>query len=85
MLEDSAGLTLEGLLEVAGNNPGAMPFDEITREEMTQYLMMFNEEVFIDWERGECYFDSELFRAVLEFSNIPSTKSSQSKVSDSSR
>ncbi len=67
MLEDSAGLTLEGLLAVAGNNPGAMPFDEITREEMTQYLMMFNEEVFIDWERGECYFDSELFRAVLEF------------------
>lgn len=66
MLGSAPGLTLEGLLAMTGNNPGAMPFDGITREEMMQYLMMFNEETFIDWETGECHFDSDLFKAVLE-------------------
>ncbi len=67
MVGNDAGLSLEGMLELAGSNPGAMPFDGITRDEMTQYLMMFNEEALIDWERGECHFDSELFKAVLAF------------------
>lgn len=66
MLGDAPGLTLEGLLSITGNNPGAMPFDGINREEIMQYLMMFNEETFIDWETGECRFDSDLFKAVLE-------------------
>lgn len=66
MMGNDAGLTLEGLLAIAGNHPQAMPFDGITREEMMQYLIMFNEETFIDWERGECHFDSDLFKAVLE-------------------
>lgn len=66
-LGKDAGLTLEGLLAIAGSNPKAMPFEGITREEMMQYLCMFNEEVFIDYEAGECHFDSEQFKAVLEF------------------
>lgn len=68
-LGSDAGLTLEGLLAIAGRNPQAMPFDEITREEMMQYLMMFNEDAFIDWETGKCHFDSAQFKAVLEFVN----------------
>ncbi|MCM1190193.1 MAG: extracellular solute-binding protein [Muribaculaceae bacterium] len=66
---NDAGLTLEGLLTIAEHNPGAMPFGEITKEEMMQYIMMFNEDAFIDWESGECHFDSAQFKEVLEFVN----------------
>ena len=61
-----AGLSLDGMLAAVGRNPGALPFDEMTKEEMLQYIMMFNEETFIDWDTGQCHFDSEQFRAVLE-------------------
>ena len=67
MLENNAGLTLEECLAIAEGHPGSMPFDAITREEMIHYLMMFNEDTFIDWESGECHFDSAQFEAVLEF------------------
>lgn len=67
MLENDAGLTLEECLAIAVDHPEAMLFDKITREEMMQYLMIFNEDTFIDWETGECHFDSAQFKAVLEF------------------
>ncbi len=62
----TAGLSLEGLLGAAGRHPGALPLGETTREEMMRYLLMFNEETFIDWEAGQCHFDSEQFGEVLE-------------------
>ena len=69
MVGNGAGLTLEGLFVIAESNPHAMPFDEITKEEMMQYLMMFNEDAFINWETGKCHFDSAQFKAVLQFVN----------------
>ncbi len=66
---DGAGLSLEGLLAAAGKNPAALPFDGVTKEEMMQYLMMFNEDAFIDWDTGECHFDTETFKEILEFVN----------------
>ena len=75
MMENGAGLTLEELFAIAGRNPGVQPFDEITREEMMQYIMMFNEDAFIDWESGECHFDSPQFKAVLELvSSLPDSQ-----------
>lgn len=70
-LEGAAGLSLEELLAAASRSPGALPFggpneNGSTREEVMQYLMMFNEDAFIDWETGECHFDSETFKAILE-------------------
>lgn len=63
------GLTLEELFAAADRAPGVRPFDGITKEELMQYLMMFNEEAFIDWNTGECHFDSAEFVKVLEFVN----------------
>lgn len=65
-------LTLDGLFAAAGRNSQAYFFDmtareKITRDEMMQYIMMFNEDVFIDWETGECRFDSQQFKDLLEF------------------
>ena len=68
-LGNNTGLTLDGLLTAAERNPDALPFGEITKEEMMQYVMIFNEDAFIDWDTGECHFDSEAFRAILELVN----------------
>ena len=66
---NDGGLSLERLLRVSGDIPGEQVFDGVTREEMMQYIMMFNEEAFIDWNTGECRFDSDLFKEVLEFTS----------------
>lgn len=66
MAGNGGGLTLEELLAIAESTSGTIPLGEITREEMIQYLMMFNEDAFIDRETGECHFDSAQFKAVLE-------------------
>lgn len=62
-----AGLILEELLSGADRDLGAKAFDGVTKEGMMQYLMMFNEDHFIDWDAGVCRFDSEEFRSVLEY------------------
>lgn len=67
--ELQGGLTLEELLAEANRHPGAMAFDGLTKEEMMRYLMIFNEDTFIDWDTGVCHFDSEMFQAVLEYVN----------------
>ncbi|MDE5588063.1 MAG: extracellular solute-binding protein, partial [Acetatifactor sp.] len=67
LLDNKAGLTLEELFSLADRYPGAKAFDGMTKEEMMQYLMMFNEDTFIDWDTGVCHFDSEEFKAVLEY------------------
>ncbi|MCM1090277.1 MAG: extracellular solute-binding protein [Butyrivibrio sp.] len=66
LLSNQAGLSLEELLELAKARQGTKVFDGLTREELLQYLMMFNEDVFVDWDAGECHFDSETFQEVLE-------------------
>ena len=66
-LDNKAGLTLEELYSVADRYPGAKAFDGVTKEEMMQYIMMFNEDVFIDWDTGVCHFDSEEFKTVLKY------------------
>lgn len=68
-LDNKTGLTLEELFSVADRYPGAKAFDGMTKEEMMQYLMMFNEDAFIDWDTGTCHFDSEEFKAILEYVN----------------
>ncbi len=65
--ELQGGLSLEGLLAAAESHPGALAFDGLTKEEMMRYLMMFNEDTFIDLDTGTCHFDSEVFQAVLEY------------------
>ena len=66
-LNNNTGLTLEELFSLADRYPGAKAFDGVTKEEVMQYLMMFNEDTFIDWDTGTCHFDSEIFKEVLEY------------------
>lgn len=63
------GFTLQKLFALADSHPGTLAFDGLTKEEMMRYLMMFNENIFIDWDKGVCQFDSELFQMLLEYVN----------------
>ena len=47
----------------------------MTKEEVMQYLMMFNEGTFTDWNTGICHFDSEEFKAVLEQEGLQNQRS----------
>ena len=77
-LADESALTPERLFAAAQDSPGAVPVGATTRDEMMQYLMTFNQDAFIDWETGECRFDSEQFEAVLEFvSRFPDSLESE--------
>lgn len=64
---EEMGWTLDELMAYADVHPEAELFDHISRSEMMQYLMSYNEDAFIDWSAGECYFDSDAFLQLLEF------------------
>ena len=66
-MNNKAGLTLDELYLIENRNPGVKAFDGVTKEEILQYLMMFNEDTFIDWDTGSCHFDTEEFKALLEY------------------
>lgn len=66
-LDNKTGLTLEELYSIADHYPGVKAFDGVTKEEMLQFCLMFNEDAFIDWNTGACHFDSEKFRSLLEY------------------
>lgn len=66
-MDNKIGLTLEELYSIADRYPGAKAFDGVTKEEVLQFCLMFNEDAFIDWGTGICRFDSEDFKAVLEY------------------
>jgi len=67
LLNNKTGLALEELYSIADRYPEVKAFDGVTKEEIMQYLMMFNEDAFIDWDTGTCHFDSEEFKLVLEY------------------
>ena len=69
LLNNKSGLKLEELFSIAERYPEAKSFDGVTKEELMQYLIMFNEDTFINWDTGICYFDSETFKAVLAYVN----------------
>lgn len=66
-LDNKAGLTLEELFTIEERYPGAKAFDGMDKEELMEYLMMFNKDSFIDWDTGVCRFDSDSFKRILSY------------------
>ncbi len=61
------GWSLEEMVAFAKEHPDAQLFDGVTQATMMQYCLMYNQDSFVDWSKGECYFDSDEFRTLLEF------------------
>lgn len=63
------GWSLEELTALADANPEAELFDQACKKDILNFLMMYNRDSFIDWEKGQCRFDSKEFQALLAFAN----------------
>jgi len=61
--------TIDDVIAFADAHPQAELFDKARKSQIMEYLMLFNEEAFIDWEAGTCSFDSDRFKRLLEFVN----------------
>lgn len=66
-LGDAKGWTIKEIMAFAESHPDAELFQYATRSEMMEIFMAFNQDAFIDWEKGTCNFDGEEFQRILEF------------------
>lgn len=63
------GWKLEDVIALAEAHPEAKLLYSMTKEAALQICLMYNNESFIDYETGKCYFDTPEFTKVLEFAN----------------
>ena len=63
------GWTIEELIAYADAHPDAQLFDYVSKEQIMMYLMMYNADAFVDWSAGECHFDTDDFKSILNFVN----------------
>ena len=61
------GWSLYDMIALADKYPDIPLFDGLSRGEMLEICMMYNESAFVDLISGECRLDSDEFKAVLEF------------------
>lgn len=77
---EKQGWTLQELIAYADQHPNARLFDNVTKDEIMYYLLAYNEDIFIDWSKGKCNFDSDEFKSLLAFVNrFPSDYSSDDR------
>lgn len=64
-------LTIEAIQEAARKKaPDTQIMPGATKDVMLYYMVAFDLGSYIDYTTGECYFDTEEFKKVLEFSNV---------------
>lgn len=63
------GWTVDDMIAYADAHPDAQLFDNTTKQAIMMYLMVYNADYFIDWNTGECKFDSDEFKSLLNFVN----------------
>ncbi len=66
---DKMGWTLEEMIAFCEKHPGAQLFDYASKASILNYCLCYNESAFIDWNSGECKFDTPEFKQLLEFVN----------------
>lgn len=66
---DKMGWTLEDMIAFCEKHPDAQLFDYAQKATILSYCLNYNEAAYINWETGECKFDSPEFKQLLEFVN----------------
>ncbi len=75
MVGDRTGWTMKEFVEWSKTIPeGAVVFYEMTRDSLLEMFCIYAYEEFVDPDTGECHFDSEDFKLILEYVNTLSTK-----------
>lgn len=69
---DKTSWTMDDFIKVAEENPDSEMFLEMTSASFVQIMLLYNMEQFVNSETGECSFNSDSFKKILEFSkNFP--------------
>lgn len=69
---DKTSWTMDDFIKVAEEKPDSEMFLDMTSSYFVQTMIMYNMEQFVNSETGECSFNSDSFRKILEFSkNFP--------------
>ncbi len=66
---EETGWTLDEMLSCAGEYPDRNLFPYDSRETVLFYLIRYNFESYVNWETGECSFDSDEFKKILELAS----------------
>ena len=64
---EEMGWTLEEMIAFADAHPKSQLFDWMYKENIMSYCLTYNADSFVDWKSGTCRFDSDEFKALLEF------------------
>lgn len=81
----ASGWTLDELNALAAQKgEGTEIFFDVIQESILQYCMQMSSEQFINWETGECNFDTEGFAKLLEFAKQFPKEYDQSRYNDDS-
>lgn len=68
-LGETPGWTFDDLTALAKANPEAELFDGALKSDILNYVLMYNQNSFIDWSAGSCSFDSPEFQSLLQFAD----------------
>ena len=68
-LGEEPGWTMADMVAYAEQYPDADIFPHATKDRVLSNCIMFDFDAWVNWETGECFFDTPEFKAVLEFAN----------------
>ena len=63
------GWTLQQIMDYANSHPDAQLLANTSKERMLQTLFQYNQSNFVDWQSGQCSFDSDDFVELLKFAD----------------
>ena len=66
---DEMGWTIDEMMEFVKSNPDASVFEYATKASILSYCLNYNQDAFINQATGECNFNSDEFKKVLEYAN----------------
>lgn len=66
---EETGWTMQDMMAYAKEYPEADILPEASKQTILFYSMLFDTDSFVNWEKGECYFDTPEFKELLEFAN----------------
>lgn len=69
LVGDGMGWSFSDVMELAKGHPRAELMEYANKELILRMMMILNKRHFIDAAKGECHFDTEEFKAVLNFAN----------------
>jgi len=70
LVGEEMGCTVEDLIAFSAEYPEAQIFEYMTKSQALYYCLIYNQDAFIDTETGECHFDSDEFKKILEYTNM---------------